>query len=353
MVEIEQIDADINGDVVGRSMDTIDPTCIPTYSMDVPDEKCIFLQEQFTNFGDSVEYLGGNRFAICLATELFHKSLVHLHNQQAFLMFDSLNIKLIGSRPARCDKYQKVAVSNQDFLFELMPGNSYGYIQLYSLPEIARCYGEVFKKNSLLSISVFHNQQSRKVAPSMITVKPPTSDRLYVPLFPGQKLQLITPTKSSIDVSSPRLTIVKESERSLRSNGPYESKVKSTIIHCQQMLVRGEIIMITNGKKSSSIWLPGIMTADDIDFYPFFNKPSPRTKTHLITHNMSGFVILDDSNPNWFCDDFAKVNLKENTGTIVSFTKPQKSVMIESSVEQTETFWWLSANKAHELDVLI
>jgi hypothetical protein len=91
--------------------------------------------------------------------------------------------------------------------------------------------------------------------------------------------------------------------------------------------------------------LTGLISSSAGEVYPMFNKPD--RKTNLICHNMDGFAITNDSDPNWLVDDFAEVSQSEEC-TIVTFTKPQKSV----SIDHNDGYWWLGSSQAHLLDTV-
>lgn len=342
MVEIEQVDTNLAADIKIRSLDSIDPEKLSGFSLDVPDEKCIFLTEQFQNygFGETVQFGGDGTFCINLLSELPHKAAAGLHNRQAWMIFAAHNVKPI-KRGVKCEMYQNVIVSLQNYLFELSPGCDSGYIQFYSLPDICRCDGRLYRQNSLMHISVFRNQKARRISPEMISVKPGGADKTYVAMLPTQKLQIITPSYASLGITSPKLSVVDVDEKTLVNGG----RVTSTVVRCDQLLDRGEIIEVQMGKWQTAIWLTGIVSSQEGGLYPFFNKPD--RKTNLISYNMAGFAILDDADPNWLIDDIASIAQGE-VGTIATFTTPQKSV----SIEQTEGYWWLSASDAYALDTV-
>jgi hypothetical protein len=340
MVEIEQVSLDL-ADVRIKTLDSIDPTRTGGWCPDVPAERAIFLEEEFANFGDTVQFIDANRFCLNLFTELPHKAAAGLHNRQAWMIFGVQNIKPV-KRGVKCEMFGNIIVSMQNYLCELEDGKDSGYIQFYSLPEIVRCDGVVYKRHSVMHVMVYRNQRVCRVTPSVLMVQPSDiTENLYVSLVPGQQLQIITPAKALVDASTPKLRLAGVDEKTLSNN----ARVTSTMLACDRLLERGEIITITMGRRRAAIWLTGLISSETGELYPFFNKPD--RKTNLICHNMAGFVIINDADPNWLIDDFAEIRQGDDN-TVVTFTKPQKSV----SIEQTEGYWWLNSSQAHVLDAV-
>lgn len=342
MVEIEQVSTDFATDLTAKSLDSIDPARNSGWCPDIPEEKCIFLEEEFANFGDTVQFIDKNSFCLNLFTELPQKVAQGLQNRQAWMIFGVHNIKPV-KRGVKCEMYGNIIVSMQNYLLELEEGQNSGYIQFYSLPEIVRCDGVLYKKNSVMHVAVHRNRKVCRISPSVIMVKPGKhSENLYVAMLPGQRLQIMTPAHALVDCSNTnKLKLISVDEKTLGGNG----RLTCTTLECAKLLKRGEIITVTTGRMRQAIWLPGLISSPQDGLYPFFNKPSQ--KTNLICHNMAGFAITDDADPNWLIEDFAEINQGES-GTVVTFTKPQRSV----SIEQTEGYWWLSNSQAHVLDAV-
>lgn len=345
MIEIEQFSIDCFAtEFLTKSLDSIDPKRkIGNYRPDIPDEKCIFLEEKFANFGDTVQFLDKNLFCLNLFTELPQKASRGLQNRQAWMIFGVNNVKPI-KRGVKCEMYGNIIVSMQNYLLELEDNKNSGYIQFYSTPDIVRCDGVLYEKNSIMHVAVYRNLKSCRISPSVIMAKPDdSSDNLYVAILPQQRLQIMTPANASVDCSTTKLKIISVDEKTLCST----DRLVCTTLECTQLLDRGEIITIAVGKKKQqTIWLTGTVMSSKNDFYAIFNKPAK--KTNLICHNMAGFAIKDDANPNWIIDNFAEIN-QDEVGTVVTFTKPQKSV----SIEQSEGYWWLNISQAHVLDAVI
>lgn len=343
MVEIEQVEHDFATDIKVKTLNAIDPTRNSGWCPDIPDEKCIFLQEEFANFGDAVQFVDDNSFCLNLFTELPHKAAAGLHNRQAWMIFGVHNIKPL-KRGVKCEMFGNIIVSMQNYLLELETGCDSGYIQFYSLPDIARCDGQLFKRHGLMHVSVHRNRRVHRLSPSVITVKPldvPASENLYVAMLPGQRLQIITPPHALVDASSPSLKLVGVDEKTLSNNG----RVSCTTLECDSLVERSEIITVTTGRRRHPFVLTGLVPSSAGEIYPMFKKPD--RKTSLICHNMDGFAISNNADPNWLMDDFAEMTQSEEC-TIVTFTKPQKSV----SIEQTEGYWWLGSSQAHVLDTV-
>jgi hypothetical protein len=281
------------------------------------------------------------KFCVNLATEVPHRAIHDLFNNQAWMIFNVYNVAVI-KRGVKFGLYEDCGISFQNYLFELLEDCDAGYIQLYSLPKIARCDGCVYRQFSLMQISVFRNCASRKISPLVITVKAKETERVCVPLIPGQHLQVITSFNSIVDFSDP-LSLVGNDDKTLCNNG---GRITSTTFRCENLLTRGELVSISHNKRRSAIWLPGIMVTDDGDLYPYLN--SSECKTHLISHNMAGFAITNVTpEEEWLCDDFVNF-IESDVGKIIKFTKPQKSVIIEKN----QGFWLLEAGQTHSLETL-
>jgi hypothetical protein len=338
MVEIEQMDTSF--DVEVKALNTIDPTKISYMFSDSNEEKSIFLIDQFANFGnDSVKFVDENTFCLSLISEVPLRLVSGLFNGQGWLVFSTHNVRPL-KRGVKCQQINNITVSLQNYLLELPEEYDYGFIQFYSVPEVLRCDGKIYKSHSLMTIAV--HRKSKRFTPSVITTKSVESEEnLYVSLIPGQILQILSPTGSIVDVSSNELTLVKTEERTLYP-GPI---ISSTLIKCERLLQRGEIVTIKQGKKYNAIWVAGIFVSKDGTLYPYFG--TPYRKTNLISHNMAGFHVVDDKKSTWFCNGLAEIS--HGNGSVVTFTKPQKSV----SIEHDEGYWLIDNSQAHELDNML
>jgi hypothetical protein len=340
MVDIEQFGDVGFSNLKIESLSDIDPNGMGTFFSEPPDENCIFLEEGFSNFGN-IDFHDENCFSVNLVTEIPFKLLGELHREQAWLIFNHHNVSLEGGF-AKYKSYQYSGVSFQLLTFQLMKKANYGFIQFYSLPKTVRLDGKVYKQYSLMTISVFRNQKSRKYVHETITIRPTEKDSITVPLLPQQRLQLILPVKASIDYKYP---IIFEQSSSFNVYRSSPVQVASFLVN---NIVNKDckITIQSKGKRPLQVKIPTMYASANGDIYPSFDSCDHNVK--LLAYNISGLVVRgDDKNTEWIFDDFADVRVGKSGNVVATFSNSQKSIHLEK-----EQFWVLSSGKFHETSVV-
>ena len=94
------------------SLNQVDPDSIDFWQPDFLNEKVIYLEERFSNFGDSVEFYEDGTFSLELHTEVLHEHVDLLQRDQAWLPYDSYNAHLLKSG-ARYERYDNITNCDQ------------------------------------------------------------------------------------------------------------------------------------------------------------------------------------------------------------------------------------------------
>lgn len=346
MIEIEQaVATDLAFGAKVKQLRHIDPSKFCFFSPDIPEERCVFLEEKFVNFGfgNSVNFLESRVFVLNLISEIPTKNAYkELNNNRAWGVFNLSNVK-VHKENVKTENFANAVISIQNYLIELPNGINQAYIQFHSYPNVIRTEGQFFKQHALLHTSIYHSLKNRNSIPQLISIKA-TNKPIYVALVPGQQLQLITPENSSIDDTNISLLHVTSAIRQIKGE-----RVRSTIYRCNKIQDNNEIIRVYHGKRNQSIInLPGILTNANGELFPYMTEPSG--EFDIICNNMAGFVFtnMESGIKDWLYDNDIAYVESDDDETVVTFAKNQKYV----TIEKTHGYWWLSTHPQYTIEKL-
>ena len=173
---------------------------------DVLEERAFFMEEEFATFNCLESF-----YQNCCEFRLI--SQIPWMDHYAWAIFNTHNLKMERGDVAR-KTHGKYAFISQNFAFELSEGENFGYFQLICIPEQVFHDSAVYHKFDLLTFMVYRNCKTARfmAIPHLVTLHP-KAEHTYVPMVPGQSLQLIVSDSEDIEVAEDHFELVSGSQK--------------------------------------------------------------------------------------------------------------------------------------------
>jgi hypothetical protein len=297
---------------------------VMAYTWDSPKERSFFIEEGFATFDCEYKIEDNN-------VDLLMVSQVAWMDHYAWAFFGGWNVLVAKGEVQRRNNLGGQAYVSQHFRMSLEEGVDSGYVQMICIPNQIVCSGEFYNQFDIITFHLYRNRKTRcKVAhPGILLLRPVLNT--YVPMIPGQHLQLVVNEESAVDSE------VKELKDVARTFSLNKQKMKS-MTYVREKLEKTDPIFINKGHWYSNVYLCGVEKRDQ----GYFIKVSePEGNTVVYTQDLDGFEIaLPDDDEDWVWDDSILEVDKNKDSMIAVFKKPISSIVMQRDCGH----WWLSEN---------
>jgi hypothetical protein len=303
----------------------IDDNSFNCFFGDVPEEFAFFMEEEFTTF-DCIDLFQGHTCDFRLVS--------HVGGRQGapWAVFSQYNLDIKRGQ-TQSQHTPHFSLYAQDFEFALPDNVNFGYFQLICIAADASFAGKEFNYRDLLTFYVYRNRKMRRAVPhpAVIAIRP-YAIQTYVPMVPGQHLQLIAQQDSEIEVCDECLYSVGASKVFTVAG----EKLQCVTYENRKLSDKVESIFVY-GHKLMGIMIPPLKKRGK-EVFASFRKPLDEAVVY--SEGLDGIEIEDLSQVEWVWDDKCMDMEKTKDGIRIRLTKPLESVFIQRDGEQ----WWICEN---------
>lgn len=269
------------------------------------------MEEQFATF-DCMETFAGN----CCEFRLV--SQIPWMDHYAWAIFNSHDVSIVRGDVNR-RSFSKQTYVSQAMSFELL--KDFGYFQLICIPEKIVHDGIMYRQYELLTFMAYRDIRVKKslASPHLITICP-EMNTTYVPMVPGQCIQLICPDSDKVE-NDDVLSFIPGTKKSFSLGGKGRvNRLQSVTYRCESD--EGGVTYIDN----KSLIIPRLLKQDDEAFIKIL-KPIDDFDVYV---EGIDYVFLEcfEGVDNWLWDeDYFDVESSAE-GIYIRLKKPLKSISV-------------------------
>jgi hypothetical protein len=288
-------------------------------SWDSPEECSIFIEEEFATFDCNNHFANG----VCDFSLI---SQIPWCEKGAWAIFSTFNLDVfLGVTKVKpCSGIQHIL---QGFHVELPISSEFGYLQLLCVPERVKALGQVYSRREVLTIYVYRNRRVRRVVvhPNLITLNP-SNAQTYVPMVPGQHLQLVF--NDALQIEHPVGDCLSHVPRMDKLFVICGEQMRSHTYVCCGRNEKIEPIFISSAKKQDfkCVMVPPL-TRKDQEVYATVLQPI--TQAVVYADGLDGLDIICPNQQDCVVDELRMDLINTDEGVSVHFKESMNTVCIQ------------------------